>query len=213
LNFTNKYEIECFVVGYIETNMYLITKDKQGIIIDPGFIPDETDVLLEKLSTKCNAILAIFLTHGHFDHISGCGILKEKFKSNIFCHKLELEKLHDPMKSGAGLFSLKETIMPEADKFYNDGDIIDILGIRFNIIHTPGHTKGGVCLLMEDKFLFSGDTIFKASIGRTDLYDGSYDEELFSIKKKILALPPEIIVYPGHGPSTTVANEKKYFMD
>ena len=191
--------------------MYLISKDNQGIIIDPGFINNEANDILKKIKKECNEIPAILLTHGHFDHISGCNMIKKEFKSKIYCHKFELEKLSDPQKSGAILFPIEENQIIEVDEYLQDSDKIDFITLRFKIIHTPGHTKGGISILLDDKFLFSGDTIFKDSIGRTDFYDGSYQEEISSIKMKILTLPLDTTIYPGHGPQTTVRQEKKYF--
>lgn len=219
--------IKAFVVGYIETNMYLIVSKEQGttgegkraqgsgnraqgIVIDPGFIESETDSIFKQLRKKVNKIPYIFLTHCHFDHISGVDILKKEFNSKIYCHQLEKEKLEDPQKSGAVFFGFPGSSII-ADEYLKGGEEIKLLDLTFKIIHTPGHTQGGISILLENKFLFSGDTIFKDSIGRTDLYGGSYEEEISSIKNKILTLPPDTIIYPGHGSSTTVKEERKKF--
>lgn len=218
MNPINKFNIKKFVVGYIQTNMYLIINNKKGVIIDPGFVDSESDALIKKVKSECRKIPAVLLTHGHYDHISGLGIIKEKFNSIIYCHKLEQQKLTDGEKNGykmaAKFFGLdtkfKTGKMPNPDKYLVGGEEIELIGLTFNIIHTPGHTCGGISILLGN-VLFSGDTIFKSSIGRADLYDSSYEDEISSIKNKILTLPPDTIIYPGHGPETTVKDEKKYF--
>lgn len=218
MNPINKFKIKKFVVGYIQTNMYLIINDKKGVIIDPGFVDAEADVLIKEIKSECLKIPAVLLTHGHHDHISGLGIIKKKFNSIIYCHKLEREKLKDGKKNGymmtakfLGLNTKFNTEkIPDPDEYLNGGEEIKLIGLTFKIIHTPGHTCGGISILLGN-VLFSGDTILKSSIGKADLYDSSYDDEISSIKNKILTLPPDTIIYPGHGPETTVKDEKKYF--
>lgn len=210
MNPINKLKIKKFVVGYIQTNMYLIINDKKGVIIDPGFVDAEADVLIKEIKSECLKIPAVLLTHGHYDHISGCAIIKQQFNSKIYCHKLEEDKINDSEKSGAGLFPSGENPIFGIDDSLHDGEKIALIGLTFDIIHTPGHTCGGISILLGN-VLFSGDTIFKSSIGRADLYDSSYEDEISSIKNKILTLPPDTIIYPGHGLETTVKDEKKYF--
>ncbi|MEO0160651.1 MAG: MBL fold metallo-hydrolase [candidate division WOR-3 bacterium] len=202
--------IKTFIVGYIETNMYLVHNHKTGIIIDPGFIETESESLIKKIKNEVFEIPMVILTHCHFDHISGCPILKKEFKSRIYCHRLDEEKLLDPQKSGAIYFGVSGTPL-KPDGYLEDGQVIKIDGNILKIIHTPGHTSGGISILLNDKYLFSGDTIFKGGIGRTDLYDGDYDIEINSIVNKILILPEDTIIYPGHGPSTTVRQERRNF--
>ncbi len=210
MNPTNKFKIKKFVVGYIQTNMYLLINNKKGVIIDPGFIDAEADVLIKEIKSECQEISAVLLTHGHYDHISGCAIIKQQFNSKIYCHKLEEDKINDSEKSGAGLFPSGKNPIFGIDNYLHDGEKIELIGLTLKIIHTPGHTCGGISILLGN-VLFSGDTIFKSSIGKADLYDSSYDDEISSIKNKILTLLPETIIYPGHGPETTVKDEKKYF--
>lgn len=208
MNPTNSFKIKKFVVGHIETNMYLIINNKKGVIIDPGFISSEVEALIKEIKRECDEIPVVLLTHGHYDHISGLAILKEKFNSTIYCHKLEKEKLKDAEKNGAVFFNAVTTTIPPPDKYLSDGEQIKLIGLTFKIIHTPGHTRGGISVLLEDRYLFSGDTLFKSGIGRTDFCNGSYKDEISSIDKKILTLPPDTIIYPGHGPETTVKDEK-----
>ncbi len=202
--------IKTYVVGYIETNMYLIHNSKTGIIIDPGFIETEADSLIKKIKTEVSEILMVILTHCHFDHISGCSIIKKEFRSKIYCHKLDEEKLLDPQKSGAIFFGmLGNPIRP--DGYLEDGQEINLGDETLKIIHTPGHTSGGISIFLNDKYLFSGDTIFKDGIGRTDLFDGDYEVLMDSIKKRLLVLPDNVIVYPGHGLPTTIGEERANF--
>lgn len=207
----NDFEIKTFGVGFIETNMYLVIENRLGLVIDPGFIESEANRIIKEIKKGVDEIPMVLLTHCHFDHISGCGILKKEFKCKIYCHKLDEEKLIDPHMSGAHFFvSLGFSLKP--DGYLSDNQELRFSNLNLKIIHTPGHTKGGVAILLEDKYLFSGDTIFKDSIGRTDLYDGDYDTEIDSITKKILVLPKETIILPGHGPQTTVKDEMKNFI-
>jgi len=212
--YENDFKLIRFVVGLIETNMYLVVikghPDGEGIVIDPGFSENEADSIIEKFKKEVEKIPFILLTHCHFDHIGGCAILKKEFNSKIYCHRLEKEKLQNSEKSGAVFFDF-QNVSINVDECLNGGEEIRLSDLTLKVIHTPGHSKGGISILLEEKFLFSGDTIFKGSIGRTDFYDGSYEEEIASITQKILTLPDDTIIYPGHGPSTTVRGEKKYF--
>ena len=211
MNPISDFKIKTFVVGYIQTNMYLVVNNFQGIIIDPGFIATEAEALIKKVAKESPEIPAVFLTHGHYDHISGCNAVREKFQSKIYCHRLDQDKLLNGERSGALLFPAGENPSFEGVEYLEGGEVIKLINLSFEIICTPGHTSGGVSIFMENKFLFSGDTIFKDAIGRTDLYDGSYESEISSIKNKIFSLPSDTIIYPGHGPKTTVGQEKKYF--
>ncbi|MCX7994464.1 MAG: MBL fold metallo-hydrolase [candidate division WOR-3 bacterium] len=207
---SNDLIIKTFIVGYIETNMYLIHDTRTGIIIDPGFSENEADSVVKKLRREVSEIPIVILTHCHFDHISGCPVMKKEFNSKIYCHRLDEEKLVDPHKSGAIFFGVSGTPV-KPDGYLEEGQVIKLNGSELKIIHTPGHTSGGISILLDGKYLFSGDTIFKDGIGRTDLYDGDYDIEISSIMSKILTLPEDTIIYPGHGPSTTVREERKNF--
>ncbi len=191
--------------------MYLIVKDRQGIIIDPGFTEVDAEQVITKIKTECLKVPVVFLTHAHYDHISGCQIMQREFKSKIYCHKFEKEKLADGQKSGALLFPAAENPKVANVEYLVGGEEFDLLGLKMKIMHTPGHSRGGISILLENKVLFSGDTIFKGSIGRTDFDDGSYEEEISSIKNKILCLAPETIIYPGHMGPTTVQAELRNF--
>lgn len=206
----NHLIIKNFIVGYIETNMYLIAHKRKGLIIDPGFIESEAEQLIKKIKSEIDEIPNVLLTHCHFDHITGCAILKKEFNSKICCHKLDGDKLSDAQKSGALWFGVSNFHI-EPDCLLEDGQEIEFCDFKLKIIHTPGHTSGGISILFSDKYLFSGDTLFKDGIGRTDLYDGNYDTLLNSIKNRLLVLPENIIIYPGHGPATTIGAERENF--
>ncbi len=205
------FTIKNFIVGYIETNMYLVyNNERSGIVIDPGFTENEKDTVIRKIKRLVNNVPAVFLTHFHFDHISGVSALKEEFGSLIYCHFLDVECLSDPQKNGALFFGVQSKSIT-ADRFLTDNEELNLIGFKFKIIHTPGHTPGGVSILLENQYLFSGDTIFKDGIGRTDLFGGNYEAEIGSIKTKILTLPSNTLIYPGHGSPTTVEDEKIRF--
>jgi hydroxyacylglutathione hydrolase len=193
--------------------MYLVVKNTEGIIIDPGYTHEEEKDITDKIRTVCSEIPAVILTHGHYDHISGLDHIKQTFNSTILCHEQEADKLQSHEKNGAALFDLNAPLLPPADKYLTDDQNLDLLGLRWQIFHTPGHTRGGISVLLENQVLFSGDTLFKSGIGRTDLYDGSYDAEIDSILHKILNLPSSTAILPGHGPATTVEAERTHFKE
>lgn len=180
-----------------ETNCYIIQDEetKETMVIDPG---GEVDKISEMLDALHANVKYIVLTHCHGDHISGVKELREKYGGKILIHIEEEPGLEDPAINlsdyiGVGNISL------EADSRLNDNDLIHIGDIEFKIIHTPGHTKGGICLYQDDKkILFSGDTIFKGSWGRTDLPTGNFANIIKSITDKIMVLPEDTIIYPGH---------------
>ena len=180
-----------------ETNCYIIQdeKTKETMVIDPG---GEVDKISEMLDTLHANIKYIVLTHCHGDHISGVKELKEKYGGKILIHIEDAPGLKNPMINLADYIGLK-TVSLEADSRLNDNDLIHIGDIEFKVLHTPGHTKGGICLYIENqKILFSGDTIFRGTWGRTDLPTGSFEDVIKSITEKIMTLPEDTIIYPGH---------------
>lgn len=202
----NKYLLERIVVGPIETNCYLLADaaSRQALIIDPGEAPER---IIKRLEYKTLKPIAIVNTHGHVDHIMANQALKTVYKIPIYIHENDNEFLTDPALNysqyvGGGL------TLPPADIKLKEGDIIDVGGLTVQVYHTPGHTPGGICLLCED-LLFTGDTLFCGSIGRTDLPGGD-DETLTNSLKLFSKLPKELKVYPGHGPESTIAQELKH---
>jgi glyoxylase-like metal-dependent hydrolase (beta-lactamase superfamily II) len=197
-----------FVVGELDTNCYLIAceESKKAVVVDPGS-EGEADLVLDILKKKDFMLKYIINTHGHGDHIGGNRELKSLTSAKILIHELDAEMLVDAKKNLSFLIG-KELISPPADQFLKEGDEITFGSLKLKIIHTPGHTPGGICLVLDD-IVFTGDTLFAGGIGRTDLPGGSYDDIQKSIKDKLLKLGDDKIIYPGHGPSSTIGKEKK----
>ena len=194
-------EIKIFTKGIFQVNSYLVLNKKEAIIIDPF----DSKEFLETI--KDHKVTYIFLTHGHIDHILAVNELKEKTKAKIAIHKDDLKLLNDENENLAKEFDYKlEKIEP--DIILEDKQELRFEDRAIEVIHTPGHTQGSICLLIRN-VLFSGDTLFKESIGRTDLPGGDLDQEIDSINKKLLVLPDKTMVLPGHGPRTTIKEEKE----
>jgi len=188
----------------MEANCYILyNPDKrEGLIIDPGA---EGSRLIKFIKQEEISINYIINTHGHPDHIGANRKLKEYTNAPILIHQYDAPML---TKSGSVLpliFSLEFSSPLPADTFIKDGDLIECAGMKLKVLHTPGHTPGGISLLLDDS-IFTGDTLFSGSIGRSDLPGGSPEVLLNSIKK-ILSLDENLIIYPGHGPATTVSQE------
>ena len=196
--------IKSFVLPPIENNNYLIIDEisKEAALVDRSSMDDS--ILLEL--KKQNAILKyVLLTHGHFDHIGGLNELPESVK--VLMHSSDMEWVNE-VNTYLPMIGMPTMDIPKIDSFIKDGDIIKLGNLEIKVIHTPGHTQGGVCFYTEN-CLFSGDTIFKESVGRCDLPGGNFDQIVESIEKRIFTLPDETIIYPGHGKTTTVAWEKE----
>lgn len=196
------------VIGIYSTNCYLLYYDesKECIVIDPA---DAGDEIYETLTKKGFSIQAIFLTHGHFDHIWGAKALQQSSGAKIYAFLDEKELCEDArlnVSEGAGR---AYTLTP--DICVTDGEEIKVAGITCKVIATPGHTKGSCCYYFEDAgILVCGDTVFLESVGRTDLPTGSNSQLIRSIRERIFTLPDGVLLYPGHGDSTTVEHEKQY---
>lgn len=178
-----------------ETNCYIIQDEntKETMVIDPG---GEVNKIAEMLNTLQANVKYILLTHCHGDHIGGVKELKENFGGKILIHIEDEPGLRDPLINLSSYIGIGEVIL-EADSRLNDNDLIHIGDLEFKVIHTPGHTKGGICLYLEsEKILFSGDTMFRGSWGRTDLPTGSFEDIINSITEKLMKLPEDVIVYP-----------------
>lgn len=148
------------------------------------------------------------ITHGHFDHVGAIAALKKELNVDFLAHKEDLSFI-EKGKDAAKRWGIYIDQPPKPDLFIKDGEIISVGRFNLKVIHTPGHSPGGVCYLY-DKVLFSGDTLFQGSIGRTDFRNGSLSELIKSIKEHLYLLPDDTVVYPGHGPLTTIGDEKKY---
>lgn len=195
-----------FTAGEYETNNYLVIceETREAALIDAGGNYEKTVSLLKETKAELKYILH---THGHFDHIQGDWEIQKNFDVKIFIHKND-EILAKSLKQQLMIFGMKSAESPKIDGYLEDGQIIEVGNLKLKVIHTPGHTSGGVCFLV-DKTLLSGDTLFADNVGRTDLHGGSYEVLGNSIKNKLFTLDEDITVYPGHGPSTTIGHEKQ----
>ena len=205
-----RIKLELPYVG--ETNCYIVQdeKTKETMVIDPG---GDVDKIGEMLDTLHANVKYIILTHCHGDHMAGVQCLKEKYGGKVLIHIEDEPGLRDPSVNLAEYVGLG-TIIIEADSRLNDNDLIHIGDIEFKILHTPGHTKGGICLYQEDeKILFSGDTIFRGTWGRTDLPTSSFEAIIKSITDRVMTLPEDTIIYPGHGKSTMVKEEEPIYLE
>ena len=202
-------KIQNFVLGMVGTNCYLVVneEEKQCILIDPAVYSGE---ITEQIRREGLDLRAILLTHGHFDHIMGIdGFRKEFPEIPVYAHREEEALLRDASMNASLELGRQYTFSGAA--YVEDDDVLDLAGMQFRVIHTPGHTIGGCCYyLQEEKVLFSGDTLFRESIGRTDFPTGNGGQLMRSIREKLFTLPEETAVYPGHMERTTIGDEKKY---
>ncbi len=202
--------IEKVVVGPLEENSYIVADEvsKEAVVIDPG---DEPDRIMELIDSNGFNVLAVICTHGHFDHVGGIGDIKKATGARVMIHKDDTET-YGMAKEQAVLWGFNVDDLPEPDGFLNDGDEIKAGGMVFRVMHSPGHSPGGICLYGEG-VLFSGDTMFQGSIGRTDFPGGSIDKLKESFKR-LIELPDDTRVFSGHGPETTIGREKRenFFM-
>lgn len=194
------------------TNCYIIQDEetKETMVIDPAGDVDKIVEMLDILQAK---LKYIYITHCHGDHIGGVKELKERYGGQIITERKSAENLLNSdinLTSYIGIGGL--TV--EADARIDEGDLLHLGELEFKVLHTPGHTSGSSCLYCEDeKLLFSGDTLFRGTWGRTDTPTGNFDDIINSITKKLMILPDETIVYPGHGKSTMIREEKPIYLE
>jgi glyoxylase-like metal-dependent hydrolase (beta-lactamase superfamily II) len=186
----------CFIVGCEET--------QAAAVVDPG---DETDRILMSLAESSLTVKYIINTHGHFDHVGGNLKMKEATGAELIIHPLDAPML-STLSASAAAWGLSADNSPQPDRTVEEGDTISFGNIRFNVIHTPGHTPGGISL-HADGIVFVGDTLFAGSIGRTDFPGGDYETLMSSVRDKLFVLGDEVRVFSGHGPETTIGREKQ----
>ena len=195
------------VVGLFASNCYIVGCEatKEGMIIDPG---DGAKQILKNVEDLGLDIKFIVLTHSHIDHIGAVKKVKEVTGAEVAIHTDDAESLPKRGGSLGAIFGIIYPSPPSPDRQLRDADSLEIGELHFSVLHTPGHTPGGICLLGQE-VVFSGDTLFNYGIGRTDLSGGSYSQLMDSIHTKLMVLPDDTVVYPGHGPDTTIGAERR----
>jgi glyoxylase-like metal-dependent hydrolase (beta-lactamase superfamily II) len=195
------------VVGPLEANCYILwdSSDLSAVVVDPGH---DGEVIEKEVKKQGLEVKYIINTHGHFDHIGAAGYLRERLGVKLAIHTKDVPLLEAATVQGS-YFNVETPPQRAPEVFLEDGTLIEAGSLSIKVLHTPGHTEGGVCLYVEDEgVLFTGDTLFAGSVGRTDLPGGSFETLMNSIREKILPLGDSVRVFPGHGPETTVGEEK-----
>lgn len=194
------------------TNCYIVQDEesKETMVIDPA---GDVDKIIEMLDILQARLKYIYLTHCHGDHIGGVQELKEKYGGKIVIERKDAENILNPDVSLTTYIGFPNLTI-EADARVDDGDLLHLGNLEFKVLYTPGHTEGGSCLYCEsERLLFSGDTLFRGTWGRTDVPTGNFEDIINSITKKLMILPDETIVYPGHGKSTMIREEKPIYLE
>ena len=200
--------IKSMVLGPVQTNCYFLINDetKEVLIVDPA---DNAQGIAGWIRKEGLRPIAILLTHGHFDHIMGVEGLRKDFSIPVYAGKKEADVLKDPQKNVSPMLGTSVSI--QADRLLLDNEEITLAGICMQVLFTPGHTKGSICFYLPDaKKLISGDTLFEASVGRTDFPTGSSRQLVESIKTRLFILEDDVMVYPGHGGCTSIGYEKTH---
>jgi glyoxylase-like metal-dependent hydrolase (beta-lactamase superfamily II) len=204
---SSKLQVEPLIVGPLFSNCYIVWDDEanEGVVIDPG---DDAEAILKRVKELGINVKYILATHGHFDHVGAVMPLKRELKAEFFAHKGDFFFIEDGVTSARG-WGVHIEQPPTPDRFIEEGDTVKIGKFKLKVLHTPGHSPGGVSFL-NDRMVFCGDTLFQGSIGRTDFRQGSFEDISQSIKTRLYVLPDDTIVYTGHGPITSIGDEKKF---
>jgi hydroxyacylglutathione hydrolase len=200
--------LKTLAVGPFAANCYIVgsTSTKQGMIIDPGA---DADTIIKTIQQTGLSISIIVITHAHMDHVGALREVQQKTNARFAIHEAEKGFVFStPMRMLTSLGVSPVKSPPKPDRLLKDGDLIELGDLHFEVLYTPGHSSGGICLLGHG-VVFSGDTLFKFGIGRTDFPGMSHERLMKSIGEKLMVLPDETIVYPGHGPPTTIGDERR----
>ena len=203
-----RLKVEQLVLGPVSTNCYfaLNQETKELLIIDPA---DQPERIFQKVALMEGTPVAVLLTHGHFDHISAAEAVRDRYDIPVYACPLETEMLWEPSVNMTQYYG--RPVSMKADKMPSDLEVFEAAGFKVQMIFTPGHTKGSCCYYFKDEdVLFSGDTLFHGSVGRTDFPGGSSAQIVESLHRLVGALPEDTVVYPGHDTSTTIGYEKRY---
>jgi len=191
--------VNCFVLGCETTG--------HGVVVDPG---GDVEQILAAIQKRGLSVVSIINTHGHFDHVGGNRQLKSATGAELLIHPAD-EPMLTRVASVAGMYGLQAENSPPPDRLLEDGMLLTFGNQQLRVIHTPGHTPGGCCLYLEsEQKLISGDTLFADGVGRTDLPGGSHAQLVDSIRTRLFTLPPQVQVWPGHGPATTIGHEQQH---
>ena len=205
---TEQTEVLRYIVGPVCTNCYLLVNHKTGelLVVDPG---DQAQLIEKQIEKTGAKPVAILLTHGHFDHAGAAEEPADKYQISIYAHEAEKETLEDPGLNLCGMIG--EHKVYRADVFVKDEEVLNLAGFSIRVFFTPGHTIGGCCYYIADeKILFSGDTLFQESVGRTDFPRGSASDLIRAIREKLMPLPDDVTVYTGHDESTLIGYERMH---
>jgi len=198
--------LKTLIVGSIQSNCYILgcERTREAAVIDPGGDADKILITLAEDQLRC---LYIINTHGHFDHSADNKRLKEVTGGQLLIHQADVPMILHQSRSG-GMWGIHVDNSPPPDRYLGEGNIITFGDVSLKVLHTPGHSPGGISLV-TDRIVFVGDTLFAGSIGRTDFPGGDYEGLLRNVRNKIFTLGDDVVVYPGHGPKTTVGRERK----